>query len=409
MSISAVVSWPMVTMIAFSLLQTTFQTKLVELGQEQFVDLDSGSVGQSPEADLKYEERGRGLYYLAAQNGAGMAFIDEKRNFFALCADRAPRLPEKAVRLTKDLDGKYACLRTSDGRIGVLRINENPIESKSMESLTFGYTVWTAKVGDVVDEEAFAPDSDGTFDIVPGAPRVSEFLEGYDADDEPVFRDGGPQTSDIETTEDNTVGATLLTRTRTVGYRCPTLEEIRNDAAYNILANDDGQTIVLTYLGPGFQSKNFIQFEKAKIHSVEDVTVLECEYILNDYVKGKSNANAKKRQAWNYQNRVARINVLAESNGVCRPSVEERFDASGACFGASDPSADDFVDRRYDRRICGPNSQFPEVGDNPVRLVPATSSGCFIHHTGPELCEMSCEEEYEFATGLERLNAIPTD
>jgi len=111
--------------------------ELVEVPPTYGVDLDGGTVGQAG-ADLLFEAITSSELYLTPRNSAQFAPGDFSKRDFAGCASAAYATGKISLRDARP--GAYICVKTSDGRVGSVKIET--LSPGAVHVLALSYVVW---------------------------------------------------------------------------------------------------------------------------------------------------------------------------------------------------------------------------------------------------------------------------
>lgn len=120
---------------------TTYRTGPLSIPQTWRADFDTGQVGEG-EADIWFHAVTARERYVEPMNGARLGIYSGGPGSSGISRDdcRSARKTTDRIPVSELSVGTYVCMRTSDGRIGVFRVNE-PI-GRSPGTLEIGFTVW---------------------------------------------------------------------------------------------------------------------------------------------------------------------------------------------------------------------------------------------------------------------------
>lgn len=113
-------------------------SKTLVINQTFLFDIDQGSIGNSPGADVWFEAQTATQLFLTPRNGALLAVGDRSNRGYDGCASE--NYSNNKVPLGVVPPGSYICALTSDGNVSQIRING--ITPGSPKKLTIGYTTW---------------------------------------------------------------------------------------------------------------------------------------------------------------------------------------------------------------------------------------------------------------------------
>lgn len=101
-------------------------------------DLDQGTVGSSPGADVWFQAQTATQLFLTPVNGALLAVGNKSNRGYAGCSTE--NFSGNKVPLATVPVGSYICALTSNGRVSQFRING--LSPGSPKKLTIGYATW---------------------------------------------------------------------------------------------------------------------------------------------------------------------------------------------------------------------------------------------------------------------------
>jgi hypothetical protein len=356
--------------------QTTHATGSVSLPINAHFDLDTGAESDRAGADFRYvrgSTQASGLF-LWPVNGAALQPISGNRDFHNTCSVELDGMISTRLALSEIPDGQYICARTSDGRVGVLRINEPPLQTAN--TLDFGFTVWA-------DISTQPPTGTATQGSGPTTPRGSNPVPGAGTPTgHPVPTSGSTPLpgGTSPTAQPNpsspggsgnppfagTPSAGLVDRTEVLA--CPTTNEVDNALGLTRGVTADGSEFEIEYPNscgnPGFCSGAFVMFEGARIEGDK----LVCEYtnFIRVLVDHDVFINANDR-SWLLRFHGAEMAISRATGGQC--VAENGFGSDGVCRGTG-----------LDPRYC-PQDEYQYF----------TNGDCVEFYENPQTCQARCD------------------
>jgi hypothetical protein len=336
--------------------QATHRTGSVSLPINAHFDLDTGVESERADADFRYvrgSNQGSGIF-LWPVNGAALRPISGNRNFHDTCSSELAGMISTRIALSEISDGQYVCARTSDGRVGVLRINEPPLQTPN--TLEIGFTVWA--------ELSNRPPS-GTATQGPGPTSPN--------DSNPVPGSGSP-TAQPNPGSPGGTGSPPIAGTPNAGLvnntqvlACPTTNEVKNSLGLTRGVTADGTEFEIEYPNscgnPGFCSGSYVMFEGARIEGDK----LVCEYtnFVRVLVDHDVFINANDR-SWLLRFHGAEMTFSRGTGGQC--VAENGFGSDGICRGSG-------IDPRY----C-PQDEYGFF----------SNGDCVEFYENPQTCQARC-------------------
>lgn len=346
--------------------QTTHATGAVDLPIDAHFDLDAGAQSDRLQSDFRYvrSSRGDGVF-LWPLNGAALLPVDTNRQLHETCSVDLGEMIQTRIAMSGLREGQYVCARTSEGRVGVLRINEPP--SRTPNTLSFGFTVWSNVSSNLPDGtlgRAPQPQTPPDDTPVAGDPTAQPAPTGSGS---PVPGAGNPTAGRLPTSPVGGMSTPTAGQIdNTTLLSCPTTAEVRSSLGLTRGTTQSGWDFEIEYPSgcgnSGFCNGSQVVFEGARIENNQ----LVCEYSnhMRVLVEHDVLINANDR-SWLLRYHGAEMSLAQGTGGQCM--AESGFDTDGVCRGAG-----------LDPGYCPGDYGYFSNGD------------CTAYYERPELCQARC-------------------